>query len=68
VNNSFGIETDFGLDDQGTETRFLTGARNFSLRQRVKTDSGVNPASPIGTEAQSPGIKGAGVRSWPLTI
>jgi hypothetical protein len=43
-------------------------ARDFSLVQSLRTDSGAQPASyPMGTGGSFPGGKAAGACSWPLT-
>jgi hypothetical protein len=50
-----------GLNDRGSRVRFLAGAGNFSLHNRVQNGSGVHPAShPMGTRGSFPGIKRPG--------
>jgi hypothetical protein len=59
--SSVGIATGYGLDDQGSRVRFLSGAAKSSLHQRVQNGSGVHPASyPVGTTGSFPGGKTAG--------
>jgi hypothetical protein len=66
--SSVGIALGYGLEDRGSRVRFLAGAGNFSLHNRVQNGSGVHPASyPMGTRGSFPGSKVAGAWSWPLT-
>jgi hypothetical protein len=59
--NSVGIALGYGLNDRGSRVRFLVGAGNFSLHNRVQKDSGAHPASyPMGTRGSFPGGKAAG--------
>jgi hypothetical protein len=39
---SVGIATDYGLDDQGIEVRFLAEARDLSLLHSGHTDTGAH--------------------------
>jgi hypothetical protein len=50
--------SDYGLDDQAIEIRFLIGAEDFSFSSCVQTGSGAHPASyPMGTGGPFPGGK-----------
>jgi hypothetical protein len=53
---------------RGSGVRFLAGAGNFSLHNRVQNGSGAHPASyPMGIGGSFSGCKAAGASSWPLT-
>jgi hypothetical protein len=56
--SSVGIALGYGLDDRGSRVRFLAGAENFSLHNRVQKGSGAHPASsPMDTGTLSLGVK-----------
>jgi hypothetical protein len=55
--SSVGIATGYRLGDRMIGVRFPAGARNFSLRHRVQTGSGAQPASyPTVTRGSLPGV------------
>jgi len=58
---SFGVVTDYGLDDRMIGIRIPVEAGNFSLRHHLQTSSGAYPASyPMGTGVFSLGVKRPG--------
>jgi hypothetical protein len=60
--SSVGIALGYGLDYRGSRVRFPVRDGNFSLHQRVQTDSGAHPTSyPKPTRGSSPGNKAAEV-------
>jgi hypothetical protein len=59
--SSVGIATAYGLNDRMSGVRSTAGAGNFSLRSRVQTCSGFQPASyPMGSGGSFSGGKAAG--------
>jgi hypothetical protein len=58
--NSVGIATGYGLDDQGVGVRVPVG-QEFSVLHAVQADCGVHPTSyPMGTGGSVPWGKAAG--------
>jgi hypothetical protein len=59
--SSVGTANDYGLDDRMIAVRIPAGAGNYSLRHRVQTGTGANPAPyPLGTRGSFPRGKAAG--------
>jgi hypothetical protein len=61
--SSGSIVSDYGLDDRAIGVRSPAGAKDFSFRLCVQTDSGAHPAScTMGTGGPFPGGKSAAGR------